>query len=227
MISVEDALSKILSHIKPLGSEKVSLLETLGRVIAEDVCAHQDIPPLDNSAMDGYAVRYEDIQKTSQNHPMRLEIVEDLPAGFISQRRLQTGEAIRIMTGAPVPKGADTVIQVEDTDKEGRTVLIFKARPPGANIRRAGEDVKKGDHVIFAGDLIRPAEVGMLASVGRSSVSVYQRPLVAILCTGEELVDVDESKDEVKIVSSKFLYIGCPGERLRSDSHPTGNCQGS
>jgi len=207
MISVEAALEKILSHIQPLGFEKVSLLESQGRVIAEDIYASRDIPPLDNSGMDGYAVRYVDIQQASSSQSVRLEIIEDLPAGSVSKKTLEKGQAIRIMTGAPIPRGADAVVQVEDTTKEDRFAQIFRAVPFGENIRRAGEDVGKGDRVISKGDLIRPAEVGMLASVGRSFVSVFQRPLVAILCTGEELVDVDGRLDEAKIVSSNSYTL--------------------
>ncbi len=157
--------------------------------------------------MDGYALRSEDVQKASQNHPVRLEVIEDLPAGFISTKKIEKGKAIRIMTGAPIPKGADTVIPVEETKKEDGSVLIFKAAALGENIRKSGEDVRKGDRVIFKGDTLRPAEVGMLASVGRSFVSVYQRPLVAILCTGDELVDVDGDLDEVKIISSNSYTL--------------------
>ena len=208
MISFDEALNNILSHIHALGLEKVSLLESLGRVIAEDIYARRNIPPLDNSAMDGYALRSEDVQKASPNHPIRLEVIEDLPAGFISTKTLEKGKAIRIMTGAPIPKGADTVIPVEESKKEDGFVLIFKAAVLGENIRKSGEDVKEGDRVISKGDTIRPAEVGMLASVGRSFVSVYQRPLAAILCTGDELVDVDGDLDEVKIISSNSYTLG-------------------
>ena len=208
MISVDEALDKILSHIRPLGFEKVSLLDSLGRVIAEDISAIRNIPPLDNSAMDGYAVRWKDIRNASQDHPSRLEVIEDLPAGFMATRTVEKGEAIRIMTGAPIPKGADTVIPVEESRREDGFVLILKAGKPGENIRRSGEDVKKGDRVISKGDMIRPAEVGMLASVGRSFVHVFQRPLVAILCTGDELVDVDGNLDEAKIVSSNSYTLG-------------------
>ena len=207
MISFDEALNNILSHIHALGLEKVSLLESLGRVIAEDIHAPRNIPPLDNSAMDGYALRVEDIQKASPNHPIRLEVIEDLPAGSISKKKLESGKAIRIMTGAPVPKGADTVIPVEEAKKENGFVLIFKPVALGENIRKSGEDVKKEDRVISKGDTIRPAEVGMLASVGRSFISVYQRPLVAILCTGDELVDVDGDLDEVKIISSNSYTL--------------------
>jgi molybdopterin molybdotransferase len=208
MISVNEALDKILSHVRPLGFEKVSLLDSLGRVIAEDISARRNIPPLDNSAMDGYVLRSEDVQKASPNHPVRLEVVEDLPAGFISTKTVEKRKAIRIMTGAPIPKEADTVIPVEETKKEDGFVLIFRAAAPGENIRKSGEDVKEGDRVISKGDTIRPAEVGMLASVGRSFVYVFQRPLVGILCTGDELVDVDGDLDEVKIISSNSYTLG-------------------
>jgi molybdopterin molybdotransferase len=207
MISVEEALDKILPHIEPLGSEKVSILEALGRVISENINANRDIPPLDNSGMDGYAVRSGDIQNADPNHPVRLEVMEDLPAGFISTRTVRRGEAIRIMTGAPIPRGADAVIPVEYTKKEDRFVSIFKVVLPGEYIRKAGEDVKKGVRVISGGDLIRSAEVGMLASVRRSFVSVYQRPMVAILCTGEELVDVDGDLDDGRIISSNSYTL--------------------
>ena len=207
MITVEEALDKILSHIQPLGSEKVSILEALGRVIAEDIYANRDIPPLDNSGMDGYAVRSEDIRNVSRDRPIQLKVIEDLPAGFISSKTVEKGQAIRIMTGAPIPKGADSVIRVEDTRNENGFVTILRAVAPGENIRKAGADLRKGERVISIGDFIRPAEVGILASVGRSFVSVYQRPLVAILCTGEELVDVDGDWNEVKIVSSNSYTL--------------------
>ena len=207
MITVEEALDKILSHIQPLGSEKVSLLEASGRVIAEDIYANRDIPPLDNSGMDGYAVRSEDIRNVSRDRPIQLKVIGDLPAGFISSKTVEKGQAIRIMTGAPIPKGADSVIRVEDTRNENGFVTILRAVAPGENIRKAGADLRSGERVISIGDFIRPAEVGILASVGRSFVSVYQRPLVAILCTGEELVDVDGDWNEVKIVSSNSYTL--------------------
>ncbi len=207
MITVEEALDKVLSHIKPLGFEKVSILEALGRVIVEDIYANRDIPPFDNSGMDGYAVRSEDIQNASLNHPVHLEVIADLPAGFVSKKGLEEGKAIRIMTGASIPKGADTIVPVEDTNQEEKFVSIFEPVPLGGYIRKAGEDVRKGECVISRGDSIRSAEVGMLASVGRSFVSVFQRPLVAILCTGEELVDVDGNLEGVKIVSSNSYTL--------------------
>ncbi len=207
MISVDEALNKILSNVLPLGFEKISLLDALGRVIAEDIYAKRNIPPLDNSGMDGYALRSEDVRSASQDYPVRLVVIEDLPAGFITTKTIEKGKAVRIMTGAPIPKGADAVVPVEVTRKEDGFVLIFKGAGPGENIRKSGEDVRQGDRVISNGDTVRPAEVGMLASVGRSFVSVYQRPLVAILCTGDELVDVDGDLDAVKIISSNSYTL--------------------
>ena len=207
MISFEEALNSILSRIRPLGLEKVPLLESLERIIGEDIYARRDVPPLDNSAMDGYALKFEDIRESSKDHPARVKVIEDLPAGFVSKKTIEKGQAIRIMTGAPIPSGADTVIPVEETEREEGFALILKAGSSGENIRRAGEDVKKGHRVISQGDMIRPAEVGMLASVGRSSVVVYQKPVVAILCTGDELVDIDENLDESKIISSNSYTL--------------------
>ena len=207
MISVEEALDKILSRIEPLGHEKVSLLESLGRVIGEDIDCRRDIPPLDNSGMDGYAVRAADVEGASRARPERLEVIEDLPAGFLPRKTLKEGQATRIMTGAPIPRGADTVVPVEETEKDGTFVLIFQSFLAGEFIRKAGEDVKKGQRIVSKGDILGPAEIGVLAANGRSSISVYQRPSVAILCTGEELVDVDEPLEGVRIVSSNSYTL--------------------
>jgi molybdopterin molybdotransferase len=207
MISVDEALNRVLTRIPVLGLEKVNIIGSLGRVIGEDIVAPRDIPPLDNSAMDGYAVRAADIKGASRDNPVFLEVIEDLPAGALPKGSLTRGQATRIMTGAPIPKGADSVVMVEDTEKAGQQVRILQGVPPGENIRRAGEDVKKGDRVIPKGSVIRAAEVGMLASVGRASVYVHQRPVVAILCTGDELVDVDEEIADHKIVSSNSYTL--------------------
>jgi molybdopterin molybdotransferase len=207
MVSVDEALSRILNRIQILGFEKVDIITSLGRVIGEDIFVPRDIPPLDNSAMDGYAVRATDIKGASRESPISLKVIEELPAGALPQMSVTKGEAVRIMTGAPIPKGANTVVMVEDTEKVGEGVKVFQGVPPGENIRRAGEDVKKNDRVISKGSVIRAAEVGMLASVGRAFVSVHQRPVVAILCTGDELVDVHEGVADHKIVSSNSYTL--------------------
>jgi molybdopterin molybdotransferase len=202
MIRIEDALARILENIKPLPAERVSILDALGRVADEDIHAGRNIPPKDNSAMDGYAVRFQDILSASPEHPAILSVVEDIPAGSIPQKRVGPAEAARIMTGAPIPEGADAVIRMEDTEKEGRAVKIFVASTQGQYIRNAGEDVAEGEKVISRGNVIRPAEVGIMASLGRSFVRVYQKPLVAVLATGNELVDVDGKPTLWQIISS-------------------------
>jgi len=207
LIPFPEALEKVLSRIPPLGSEKVFVLEALGRVIAEDIDASRDIPPYDNSGMDGFAVKHSDIQRASRDCPIRLKVIGDLPAGSILAGMVEKGQAVRIMTGAPIPKGVDTVVPVEETEEKDGIVSILKEMDLGEHIRKAGEDVERGFRVFSVGDVIRPAGVGMLASLGRSSISVYQKPLVAILCTGNELVDVDGNLGEVKIVSSNSYSL--------------------
>ena len=201
MIPIEQALDIILSGVKPLPPEKVSLLEARGRVLAEDVVAPRDLPPHDNSAMDGYA-----FLRTTLPDGSRLRIVETIAAGG-GGRALQPGEAAKIMTGAPIPEGSDTVVPVEDTRSEGSEVLIHRVPDAGDNVRPRGEDVRAGDRVLPCGTVVRPAEVGMLASLGRSFVLVHQRPRVAVLATGDEIVDLDGSVDGGKIINSNSYGV--------------------
>ena len=165
----------VLDAAAPLGLEKVSILDTLGRVLGEDIVAERSNPPWDNSAMDGFAVRAEDItQEHAISKPVTLTVVEDVPAGKMPTKSVGPGQAIRIMTGAPIPNGADTVIKVEDTEHTPDSVRVFKAEPRGSNIRPQGEDVKKGDCIIPKGTQIRSGEAGMLAILAKSFVLVYQ-----------------------------------------------------
>ena len=212
MISVEAALEIILSEIKPLGLERTSILSTLGRVLGEDICASVDNPPWDNSAMDGYALRASDTKGASRGKPVILRIIEDLPAGYVAKKTIKRGETVRIMTGAPIPRGADAVVMVEDTDKsevrsQKSEVKIFREAKIRDNIRRAGEDFKKGALVLKKGTAIRAAEVAMLATVGKPNVCVYQRPKVAVLSTGDELVEIEETPSNGKIVNSNSYAI--------------------
>ena len=169
--------------------------------------AGRAIPPKDNSAMDGYALRAEDTRGASAETPVRLEVVEEIPAGAIPEKRIGPGQAARIMTGAPVPEGADAVVRMEDTRKEDGRVAILVEAQKGQDIRYAGEDVQPGEKVISRGEIIRPAEVGMLAALGRSFIFVHQRPLVAIVATGDELADIDEAPSPWKIVSSNSYSL--------------------
>lgn len=205
---LREAQQTVLAATSTLGLEKVGLLEALGRVLGEDLIASRDNPPWDNSAMDGFAVRWEDIkQDHAITKPAVLTVIEDVPAGKVATKSVGPGQAIRIMTGAPVPKGADTVVKVEETEPSGDTVRVFKAPDRGANIRPCGEDVKKGDRIIAKGTVLRPAEIGILAILAKSFVFVHQRPRVAILSTGDELADLDERFDEDKIINSNSYGI--------------------
>ena len=208
MIPVREARDIVLGRIPILGTEKVELFSSLGRVLAEDIAAPHDVPPYDNSAMDGYAVRSEDVRAATRENPVVLEVLEDLPAGYVSQHSVGKQQAIRIMTGAPIPKGADAVVRVEDTTRgEGQKVLIFHAVPPQYDTRLAGEDIRQGEIILHKGKLIRPAEIGLLASIGRSSIQVYQRAQVAILSTGDELVEIDEPLQPGKIINSNSYSL--------------------
>jgi molybdopterin molybdotransferase len=205
---LETALKTVLDAVPVLGMEKVGLLDALGRVLAEDIVAERDNPPWDNSAMDGFAVRHEDIKQAHVvTTPTTLTVIEDVQAGKFPAKSVGKGEAIRIMTGAPIPKGADTVLKVEDTENTTTSVKVFKEEQKGANIRLQGEDVRKGDCIIPKGKAIRPAEAGMLAILAKSFIFVYQRPRVAILSTGDELADLDERFSEEKIVNSNSYGI--------------------
>ncbi len=205
---LHEAQKTVLDSARPLGLEKIGLLEALGRVLGEDIIAARDNPPWDNSAMDGFAVRWEDLkQEHAITKPIVLKVIEEVPAGKVATKTVAPGQAIRIMTGAPIPKGANAVVKVEETEPSQASVRIFKAVEPGANVRPQGEDVKQGDCIIAKGAQIRPAEAGMLAILAKSFVLVHQRPRVAILSTGDELADLDERFDEDKIINSNSYGI--------------------
>jgi molybdopterin molybdotransferase len=192
LVTVDQALETILAKIKFKGIEKISIGDSLGRVLAEDIVAHRNNPPLDNSAMDGYALLAEDIQSASPENPVPLEVTEEIAAGYQSDATVKSGQAFRIMTGAPIPKGANAVIMQEDTERNGNSLMVMDKAEVGENIREAGEDVRDGETVILKGSVITPAHIGMMAVVGRSQVYVSQRPRVAILSTGDEILDLDE-----------------------------------
>ncbi|HEX5646625.1 MAG TPA: gephyrin-like molybdotransferase Glp [Nitrospira sp.] len=205
---LHEAQHIVLDATAVLGLEKISLLDALGRTIGEDIVAERDNPPWDNSAMDGFAVRWEDIkQDHAIQKPVTLAVIEDVPAGRMPSKTVGAGQAIRIMTGAPIPQGADTVLKVEDTEQTPDTVRVFKPEPRGANIRPRGEDVKKGECIIARGTPIRPGEAGMLAVLAKSFLFAYQRPRVAILSTGDELADLDERFSDEKIINSNSYGI--------------------
>ena len=215
MIPIEEALEKILSYVDVLQAEQKPILDSMGQVLCEDVYSDISVPPLDNSAMDGYAVQSASTAGASESTPAILKVIGEVAAGAISDKVVKPGTAIRIMTGAPIPSGADTVVQFENTDEETRRssgksldeIGVLYETSVDLNIRRAGEDIKKGDLVLKQGIVIRPQEVGLLASLGRAIVSVIRRPVVAVLATGDELVNVGEPLPAGKIYNSNTFSM--------------------
>ncbi|HWP66078.1 MAG TPA: gephyrin-like molybdotransferase Glp [Candidatus Limnocylindria bacterium] len=203
MISVADALRIVVDTAAPLGSERVALVDACGRVAAEDVVSTRAVPAADNSAMDGFAVRAEDVAEPGA----RLRIVGSVPAGSVRAEPLARGTAVKIFTGSVVPPGADTVVRVEDTEDAGEHVIVTVAVSRGANVRRAGEDIAVGATVVRAGQEIGPADVGVIASLGRAALTVHCRPRIAIVSTGAELVEVDEAAGPGQVVNSNAYAL--------------------
>lgn len=208
LLNVDEALHKILNQIQEVSSEEIELESVLDRILAQDITAAGNLPPFANSSMDGYALRADDIQSATRETPVTLKVVMDIPAGKAPEKTLESGQAARIMTGAPMPDGADAVIPVEDTDANWTTwvnaapsekVAIFRAVDSGAYIRPVGEDITEGQVVLKKGTHLRPQEIGILAALGFSRVQVVRKPLVAILTTGDELVTVDQPLTPGKI----------------------------
>lgn len=209
-LTVQEALTAVLAGVSVLPAERVPLLDALGRVIAETVVAKDSLPPFANSAMDGYAMRAEDLVGATVNSPAELRVIGDVAAGFVPDLTVTSGTAVRIMTGAPLPSGADAVIPVEDTNEAWRNperplperVQIKREVNVGDYVRQPGEDIKSGQTIIPQGHLLRPQEVGVLASLGIAEVSVVRRPKVGILATGDELIAIEESLQPGKIRNS-------------------------
>ena len=204
-LAAADAARRVLDEVRRQPALRVPLDDALDSVLAEDIVSPLDIPPWANSAMDGYAVRGADVAGATEDRPVRLRVVEQVPAGGFPTRSLAPGESIRIFTGAPVPAGADSVVRQEDTDLGVDTVTIVHDRDVGGNIRPAGEDIRRGATALTAGTPLGAAHLGVLASLAVAHPLVYRRPRVAILGSGDELVDVDRPEDILggrKIASS-------------------------
>ena len=228
MLSVEEALSRILGLIRPLESERARPLDALGQTLAADVHAGFDIPPADNSAMDGYAVRAADTVGASVGSPCRLRVIGEIPAGRQSTLVVASGAAARIMTGAVLPAGADAVVQFEHTSEMlGRRsgvdeVEVYAAASFGQNIRRAGEDVSRGNVVLPAGAELRPAEIGVIASLGLAEVDVVRRPRIAVLSTGDELLAPGEPLQPGRIYDANGYSIAALVKRYGGEPIPLG-----
>ena len=221
MLTVEDALERILGYFSVLEAEERPLLEALGQTLAEDVVCPLDLPPLANSAMDGYAVRHADIAGAGPEAPRELDVIGQVAAGSLPDREVVPGAAVRIMTGAPIPDGADTVVPFEETDELERKaaghgldrIAVRTDVGLGASVRPSGEDVRRGDLVVRAGTVLRPSEVGVLASVGRTRVRVVRRPVVAILATGDELAVPGEALAPGQIYDANSFGVAAAVQR--------------
>jgi len=243
-VSVAEALEAILSQFAPLDVVQVPLAGSLGLVLAADVKSDMNIPPFDNSSMDGYAVQSADTQGASAGAPRSLKVAGYLPAGGVPgpDDRVQPGTAFRIMTGAPIPPGADAVVRFEDTAPmrnaeipnsesishsefnipNSTDVLIHYAATRGENLRKAGGDVREGEIVLRAGAVIRPAEIGVLASVGKAQVPVHRRPRVVVLATGDELVEVDQKPGPGQIRNANGYSVAAQVQSWGAEAHNLG-----
>jgi molybdopterin molybdotransferase len=224
MISVEEALERILAEIKSLPMTTVPLSESLGLVLAEGVVAQEDMPPFANSAMDGFALLSQDSRQQG-DQPPRLRVTGEVAAGYVADHPVEPGTAMRIMTGAPVPPGADSVIQVELTRSDGpdsEWVEILQEVAPGNNIRPAGEDMRRGQKVLERGAGIGPWEIGVLATLGWAMVPVIRRPRVAILGTGDEIIDVNEPLQPGKIRNSNSYLLEAAVRKAGAEAHRLG-----
>lgn len=201
MLGIEEAQQLILRHIALLPTEELPILQGMGRVAGEDVYAPWDIPAADNSAMDGYAFSFAAVREN------RLVVSGNIPAGKERTTPVAAGEAVRIMTGAPIPPGCDTVVPIENVETVGGTIRLLGEVRPGSHIRKRGEDILAGQRAIAGNSPLRPQEIGMLASLGRSSVRVYRKPRVGVLATGDELLEIGSPPAPGKIINSNSYSI--------------------
>jgi molybdopterin molybdotransferase len=211
---VDEALALLLSRIAPLPSEVIALDDGLDRVLAEDITAGLDVPHFDRSAVDGYAVRARDTFGASEYNPLALTLKGEILPGGALDFALGANEAVRIMTGAPLPSGADAVVMAEYAEEEQRQVNILQPIAPFKNVGRVGEDIRCGDVVLARGRRLRPQDLGVLASIQACTVAVYRRPRVALIITGNELVPVGEPLTGCQIVDSNSLTLAALSRRL-------------
>ena len=218
LLSVEDALEKLQEHYvpKPLGSEAITVDKSIGRVLSEDIVSTVDVPGFDGATMDGFAVIAEDTFSAQEDKPVKLKIIGRVEAGDKPQIEVRRGEAVEIATGAPMPKGADAVVMVEQTDQKHDVVSIFKAVAPGENVMGAGTDIMAGEVVLRSGQEITPREIGLLAALGKSRINAYRKPKVAVISTGNELITAGQVLDYGKIydvnsntLAGAILESGC------------------
>ena len=211
MLSVEEARDKILSKFSTLEPKNIDILESLGCVVSKDIISDINVPPWDNSAMDGYAIIKSDVEKANDKNIVYLKVIEEIPAGSMPELTLSSGQASRIMTGAPIPSGSNAVVPFEDTTElentDKNSIEIKIKVENNENIRKKSEDIKEGDVIINKGSIITSATIGMLASIGLSKVSVIRKPVIGILSTGDELIEPGEKNQLGKIYNSNTYTL--------------------
>ena len=225
MISVEEAQERILSRVFPLGVETVDLAHGSGRVFAQKLFSPVALPQFDNSSMDGFAVRCEDVSDANPDNPIELTVIGDIPAGRVFAGSVESLQAARIMTGAPVPPGADAIVPVEQTNFNDRSpgasspskVKVYHSAQQSQYIRMKGQDLQEGELALEPGRLLRPQEVGFLASMGIARFSVYRRPRVALFSTGDELIPVDSPQSAGKIFESNSYMLASLIEKYQGE----------
>lgn len=219
MIKVDDALENILKETKFLEPENIDLLSSLNRVLAENIYSRDNLPPFNKSAMDGYAIKSQETIIATKDSPSQFLVQGVIKAGDYYSGRLERGQALKIMTGAPLPAGADAVLEIEKIEKKDNQIFIYQKVEPGTNIIKLGEEISEGQLALSKGQIIRPAEIGLLASLGYKSIKVYGRPKVALLITGDELINIEEQLTRGKIRNSNeyslhALVIGAGAEAI-------------
>ena len=230
LLPVKDALERILSSFQTLPKTYIPLDRTVGRILAEDIKSNSDLPPFDNSSMDGFALLASDVTQAGATTPIILGVVDDIPAGKMPTKHLSAGEAARIMTGAPLPIGADAVVPVEETDFNNRApgtalpekVKIFKAANLGANIRKRGDDIESGASILPRGQRLRAQDLGMLAMLGIAQVPVYRKPRIALLSSGDELTPIGETLTAGKIYDVNSYTLSAMLESAGCEIIPLG-----
>ncbi len=225
LMNVDKALEQILAAMPDIGTETLNIAQAHGRILAEEVIAEVNLPPFPNSSMDGFAVRAADVAAASADHPIVLNVTQDIPAGKAPEKDVQVGEAARIMTGAPMPDGADAIIPVENTDAKWREgdpppaqVQIYKAVQSGDYVRPVGESVAVGQTILTAGTTLRAAEIGILASLGRATVKVNRIPRVVILGSGDELVEPGQPLSPGQIYDSNSYMLAALVEETGAEA---------
>lgn len=224
-ISLEKAQSLLLQDCKAVGEELIVLTEALHRVISTDIKAEENIPPFDRSPLDGYAFKAVDSKEASKERPATLQVVEEVPAGYAPAKEVSSGTAIKVMTGAPIPKGADAVIKYEITERNGDYLKIFNAFKSGQNVILAGEDVKAGQVIARKGTLITPPVIGLLASLGITKVPAFKRPKIALISTGDELLEIEEPLKPGKIRNSNRYSLQAYIESIGAEAVIIGTAQ--